>query len=93
MYKLRSLEVWKASYALALSAYRATMQGPLRRHFTLSHQIRRAGSSIPANLAEGYGLSTGLQLIRCTRMSLGSAYELPVHVSRFTFFTSFTLQQ
>jgi four helix bundle protein len=80
MYRLEKLKVWQAGNALARAAYRLTMAPPLDRHFGLADQIRRCAISIPANLAEGYGLGTTPQLIRCTRISLGSAYELRVHL-------------
>lgn len=80
MYRLESLEVWKVSTRLARSAYRLTLAPPLRRHFGVCDQIRRSASSIPANLAEGYGLGTRAQLVRCARISLGSAYELRCHM-------------
>ncbi len=80
MYKLRSLKVWGAASRLAREAYRLTLTRPLDRHFSLADQIRRAAISIPANLAEGYGLGTTPQLLRCTRIALGSAYELQIHL-------------
>ncbi len=40
----------------------------------------RAAISIPANLAEGYGLGTTAQLVRFIRISLGSTYELICHI-------------
>ena len=80
MERFKSLDVWKVAYSTAFAAYRATQRPPLSRHFTLSDQIRRASASIPANLAEGHGLGTRLQLVRCTRIALGSAYELAVHI-------------
>ncbi len=79
MHKLESLDAWKATRRLSSAAYRLTMDPPLRQHFRLTDQIRRAAISIPANLAEGYGLSTRSQLVRCSRISLGSAYELKAH--------------
>ena len=80
MYRLERLEVWKAGNRLARAAYQLTVLSPLDRHFGLADQIRRAAVSIPANLAEGYGLGTTPQFVRCLRMALGSAYELRVHL-------------
>ena len=78
MHRFRKLDVWQAASALARDAYRATMKPGFKGHFGLADQIRRAGISIPANLAEGYGLGTRPQLIRFTRTALGSGYELDV---------------
>ncbi len=57
-----------------------TKANRFRGHSELSNQIRRAAISIPANLAEGYGLATTAQLLRCAHISLGSAYELGVEL-------------
>jgi four helix bundle protein len=78
MHRLRQLDVWKVSSVLARESYRATMRREFRGHLELADQIRRAGISIPANLAEGYGLGTKPQLIRFARNALGSGYELGV---------------
>lgn len=80
MHRLESLEAWKVSRRLATDVYRLTLRQPLRTHFGLAEQIRRAGLSVPANVAEGYGLGTRAQLVRHLRISLGSAYELRLHL-------------
>jgi four helix bundle protein len=80
MDKLRRLQVWTAARTIARLSYRATRRGWGREHWGLADQIRRAATSIPANLAEGYGLGTRPQFIRCTRMALASAYELQTHL-------------
>jgi four helix bundle protein len=80
MRQLESLDAWRTAQELAEAAYRLTMTSPLDRHFALIDQIRRAAVSIPANMAEGYALSTTAQFIRCLRISLGSAAELRTHL-------------
>ena len=80
MRPLESLDVWNLSNELARRAYRLTIKSELERHFSLSDQIRRAASSVPANLAEGYALGTKAQLIRHIRISYGSAAELKTHI-------------
>ena len=54
MKKLESLEAWKLGKTVSRTAYRLTMQEPLKQHFRLSEQIRGSAISIPANIAEGY---------------------------------------
>ncbi len=81
MAKLEDWRVWKSAVALAGRAYRVTMRDPLCRHFCLSDQIRRAAISIPANIAEGYGLGTRKQLVRTLRIAFGSALELKTHLA------------
>src|SRR5438132_857986 len=80
MRQLEQLDAWRVAQELAETAYRLTMTSPLDRHFGLMDQIRRAAASIPANMAEGYALSTTEQFIRCLRISLGSAAELRTHL-------------
>src|SRR6266576_5986207 len=66
MRQLQQLDAWRVAQELAETAYRLTMTSPLDR--------------IPANMAEGYALSTTEQFIRCLRISLGSAAELRTHL-------------
>lgn len=80
MKRLDSLECWKVARQLAGAAYRLTLDSPLSRHYSLSDQIRRAAPSIPANIAEGYSLTTRPQFVRCLRIALGSATELRTHL-------------
>ena len=80
MRQLEQLDAWRVAQELAETAYRLTMTSPLDRHFGLMDQIRRAAVSVPANMAEGYALSTTEQFIRCLRISLGSAAELRTHL-------------
>jgi len=80
MRRLESLEAWRAARKLAVLAYRLTLEPPLSRHFSLADQIRRAAPSVPGNVAEGYGLATKPQFVRCLRIALGSAMELRTHL-------------
>jgi len=78
--RLESLEAWKVARQVAGMAYRLTLEPPLNRHYSLTDQVRRAAPSIPANIAEGYGLATKPQFIRCLRIALGSAMELRTYL-------------
>ncbi len=79
MKRLKSLDAWRVSKELALATYRLTLRKPLAQHPVLARQIQRAATAIPANIAEGYGLGTRAQLIRCVRIALGSAMELELY--------------
>ncbi len=50
----RRLEAWQLGMDLAVASYRATNDFPAREVYGLASQIRRAATSIPANVAEGY---------------------------------------
>ena len=80
MRKLASLKAWTCGKDLARAAYGLTLKEPLKRHFGLADQVRRAAAAIPANIAEGYALATSAQFLRCLRIALGSATELLTHV-------------
>jgi four helix bundle protein len=80
MHRFRALDVWRVAREVSRTTYRLTMDPAFRGHYALGDQIRRAAMPIPANLAEGYGLGTRAQIIRCARSALGSAYELHAHL-------------
>jgi len=60
--------------------YRLTSAFPSEERSGLISQIRRATSSVPANLAEGCGRDGNAELARFAHIALGSANELEYHV-------------
>ena len=74
------LEVWKKAHALTLRLYRDTERFPKAELFTLTSQIRRASSSIGANLAEGCGRAGDGDLHRYISIAIGSSSELDYHL-------------
>jgi four helix bundle protein len=76
MQDFRKLDVWRRSHRLALQAYKLTREFPPDERFGLSSQIRRAASSIPANIAEGCGRRGRPELRQFHYVSMGSASEL-----------------
>jgi four helix bundle protein len=75
----RQLAVWQKAHLLALAIYKSTTTFPLDERFGLTSQIRRAASSIPANLAEGCGRDGDAELARFAQIAMGSASELEYH--------------
>lgn len=71
----RTLQVWRRSHALTLSVYAVSKRFPKEELFGLTSQLRRACSSIPANLAEGCGRDSDAELKRFVDISHGSASE------------------
>ncbi len=79
MKDFRKLNVWQKSHELVLDVYRATALFPGTEIYGLTSQIRRAGVSIPANVAEGCGRGGDPEFGRFLQISMGSASELEYH--------------
>jgi four helix bundle protein len=80
MQDYRKLIVWQKSHALTLEIYRVTQTFPKSELYGLVSQIRRAASSIPANIAEGCGREGSKELKRFLSIAYGSASELDYHL-------------
>jgi four helix bundle protein len=80
MKDFRQLAVWKKSHDLTLVLYEATALFPREEVYGLSAQIRRAASSVPANIAEGCGADGDVELARYCRIARASASELEYHI-------------
>jgi four helix bundle protein len=76
----RDLRVWQEAMDLAESCYRLTAAFPRDELFGLTSQIRRASSSIPANIAEGYGRASAGSYVQFLRVAQGSLKELETHL-------------
>lgn len=72
----RELEVWQKAHALALEIYRLTDQFPDRERFGVVAQLRRAATSVPANIAEGFGRRTTKELLQSLAIANGSLEEI-----------------
>jgi four helix bundle protein len=73
------LKVWEKAHEVALACYAVTRSFPKEEMFGLTSQIRRAGASVPANIAEGCGRGGNAELHRFLQMAMGSANELEYH--------------
>ena len=80
MKDFRKQKVWMKAHDLALEVYRVTEVFPKAEVFGLASQIRRAGVSIPANIAEGCGRGTDADFARFLQIAMGSASELEYHL-------------
>lgn len=76
----RSLQVRRKAHELTLDVYRSTANFPREEVYGLTSQMRRASSSIPANIAEGCGRDGSVELARFCRIASGSASELEYHL-------------
>lgn len=80
MKNFRELKVWEKSHKLTLAVYKATKSFPKEELYGLTSQIRRASSSIPANIAEGCGRQGNAEFARFLQIAFGSANELEYHL-------------
>ncbi len=80
MKSFRDLQVWEKGHQLTLAVYSATQAFPREELYGLISQIRRASSSIPANIAEGCGRNGDKELRRFLEIAMGSASELEYHL-------------
>ena len=76
MKNFRQLKVWQKAHELTLAVYQVTASFPREELYGLTTQMRRCGSSIAANLAEGCGRSGDAELSRFCSIAMGSASEL-----------------
>jgi len=78
---LQRLEVWKRAKDFALRIYREVLPLlPPEEKWNLSSQLRRSSSSIPANIAEGYGRFYYQENVRFCYNARGSLEETLSHL-------------
>ena len=70
------LDVWKISMDFANDLYDITDAFPTSEKFGLTSQLRRAGVSIPSNIAEGAGRFHDNEFIHFLYISRGSLAEV-----------------
>jgi four helix bundle protein len=76
----KNLLVWKQGMALAKDCYLLTRTFPKEEMYGMTSQIRRAASSIPANIAEGSARGTAKDFASFLRIAQGSLRELETHL-------------
>ena len=75
----RDLRIYQRSYEAALEIHRITLKFPGFERSELGSQLRRAATSIPINIAEGYGRKRSPEdFKRFLVIALGSCDEVSV---------------
>jgi four helix bundle protein len=69
------LLVWQKAHAYVLEIYRITKAFPKSELFGLTSQMRRAATSIPANIAEGFKKRTPREKVRILNIAQASLEE------------------
>ncbi len=80
MRNYKDLTVWEKSHKLTLAVYKQSSLFPKDERYGLTSQVRRACSSIPANLAEGCGRRSDGEMGRFIQIAMGSGAELSYHL-------------
>lgn len=73
--RFEDLPVWSESQDFALAIYELTKTFPDDERYSLSNQMRRASSSISANIAEGFGRKSLKSKCEFYRIAYGSLLE------------------
>ena len=76
----QDLIVWQQSMDLATAVYAVTKSWPKEELYGLTSQVRRSATSIPANIAEGYGREHRGSYLQFLRIAQGSLKELETHL-------------
>jgi four helix bundle protein len=73
--RFSDLTVWQRAHELTLETYRLTEKFPRSEQFGIVSQMRRAATSVSANIAEGFGRRPTKELLRCLQISRGELEE------------------
>ncbi|TIU28498.1 MAG: four helix bundle protein [Mesorhizobium sp.] len=76
----KDLIVWQQAMDLAVTTYSLTKAWPKEELYGLTSQIRRSATSIPANIAEGYGQDNRGSYQQFLRIAQGSLKEFETHL-------------
>ncbi|MER9432390.1 four helix bundle protein [Mesorhizobium sp. M0408] len=76
----RDLIVWQQAMDLTVAIYQVTRTWPKNEIYGLTSQVRRAATSVPANIAEGYGRESRASYQQFLRIAQGSLKELETHL-------------
>jgi len=76
----RDLIAWRKAIDLTVDVYRVTKAFPGDERFGLTSQIRRASSSVPANITEGQGRRLKREFVQFLSYARGSLLELDSHL-------------
>jgi four helix bundle protein len=92
---VQRLKFWQKSMDLVETSYELSSRLPIDERFGLISQIRRAATSVPASLAEGFGRWNARDFARFAAIASGSLRELEtpfIIVQRLGFLDKFTVE-
>jgi len=71
-----NLKIWEKSHSLALEVYKQTRSFPKHEVYGIISQLRRAASSVPANIVEGYSRRSKKEFVQFLYQARGSLDEV-----------------
>ena len=71
-----NLKIWEKSHSLALEVYKQTRNFPKHEVYGIISQLRRAASSVPANIVEGYSRRSKKEFVQFLYQARGSLDEV-----------------
>ena len=75
----KDLRVYQRCYEIALEIHKITLRFPVQERRELGNQLRRSATSVPINIAEGYGRKRSPEdFKRFLVIALGSNNEVNV---------------
>jgi len=79
-YSYRDLRVWHRAADLVVASHAVAHRLPASERFELGSQIRRAATSVTANIAEGNGRAYRRAYLHHLSIAMGSLKELESHL-------------
>lgn len=76
MQDFKKLKVWEKAHQLTLEVYAVSKSFPKDELFALTSQLRRASSSVAANIAEGCGRKSKNEFSHFLAIAIGSISEV-----------------
>ena len=78
--QFEDVQAWQRARELARAIYGCTRSGTFAKDYQLRDQIRRAATSVMANIAEGFERSGTGEFIQFLAMAKGSTAEVESHL-------------